>query len=93
MGTKTKTNSNKMNINNKLLKELLERVDSLEQALFHGILRSESMINVILNSNLVSRDVFNVEISRLFEESQAQAINQNNTKNEINLAEPPQVEN
>lgn len=92
MGTKTKTNSNKTNVSNKLLKELVQRVDSLEQAMFHAMLRSESMINVLLNSNTIDKDAFNAEISRLFEESQAEIVARNNQVVEIPLAEPPKVE-
>ena len=78
MGTKTKTNSNKVNVSSKLIKQLVERIDSLEQAMFHAMLRSESMINVLLKSNVVDKEAFNSEISRLFEESQAEIASRNN---------------
>jgi len=76
MGTRVKNTSNK--INNKLFKkvaELSDRLDAMEQAVFHGILRSESMINVLINSGIISKEVLNKEIDKLFQESQKELMN------------------
>jgi ATP-dependent 26S proteasome regulatory subunit len=92
MGTKTKTNSNKSSVNNKALKELIARVDSFEQAMLHTILRSEAMINVLLKSNVVNEEDFKEEITRLFEESQAELMSNNQKVVDRPFVPPPTVE-
>jgi len=41
-------------------------------------LRSESMINVLINSDIISKEVLNKEIDKMFQESQKELMNNQN---------------
>jgi len=68
LGSKTKTNQHN---GFKQLREIEKRLDILESSQFHGLLRSEAMINLLLNTKVADKEAFNEEIKKIFEAAQS----------------------
>lgn len=83
MGSRTKNTPSKTSTAKKI-KEIVERMEANEINFFHSALRSESMINLLIEKGVITQEEMQKEITRLVHISQNISLEEQLTEVEVN---------